>query len=211
LTAGVLVASAFGATAAAIATPQRPRYTCPPDCGRPPIGDPVELNPRFYSADGKFSVQYPSAESAYKATLDPDGVELEYTVGDTGTMQLFGMQADGQTPKQILDGLIEKSYPAATVDYEIPNAMVGYQPGYGVVLDEYPQDPSGDFTRLRLVTLCAVRNDYALIAAAIGPYHEYTPDFGTGHPSGVNLALALDMGKYVNSFRWRNAPSSGDG
>ena len=52
--------------------------------------------------------------------------------------------------------------------------------------------------------MTAVRNDYALVAAAIGPYHEFSPDFGTGHPSGVNLQLAMDMGKYVNSFRWRD-------
>jgi hypothetical protein len=43
-----------------------------------------------------------------------------------------------------------------------------------------------------------------LVAAAIGPYHQFSPDFGSGHPSGVNMELALDMGKYVNSFDWRN-------
>jgi hypothetical protein len=103
--------------------------------------------------------------------------------------------------------LIAEHYPDAEVAYQIPNAMVGYQPGYGVVMDEYPQDFNGEYTRLRLVALCAVKYDYALIAAAIGPYHEFTPDFGTGHPSAANLALALDIGKYVNSFRWRGAPS----
>ena len=198
---------AAGVTAAALATPIRPRYTCPPDCGRPPNGEPIDLNPRFFSADEEFSVQYPSAESAYKATLQPDGVELDYYIGDTGTTQLFGMPAEKRTLKEILDGLIKGRYPDATVAYEIPNAMVGYQPGYGVVLDEFPQDASGKFTRLRLVALCAVKNHYALIAAAIGPYHEFTPDFGTGHLSGVNLAIALDMGKYVNSFRWRSVPT----
>ena len=85
--------------------------------------------------------------------------------------------------------------------------MVGYEPGYGAVFDQYPQDSSGEYTRLRLVTLCAVKNDYALVASAIGPYHEFTPSFGTGHPSGANLALALDMGKYVNSFRWHSGVS----
>jgi hypothetical protein len=84
--------------------------------------------------------------------------------------------------------------------------MVGYQPGYGVVKDEYPQDASGTFSRLRIVVMVAVKDDYALVAAAIGPYHQFSPEFGSGHPSGVNLQLALDMGKYVNSFTWRQPP-----
>jgi len=54
--------------------------------------------------------------------------------------------------------------------------------------------------------MAAVKNDYALIAAAAGPFHEFSPDFGSGHPSGANFFLAMDMGKYVNSFTWRGDP-----
>ena len=56
---------------------------------------------------------------------------------------------------------------------------------------------------LRILVLAAVKNDYALVASAVGPYHEFSPRFGNGHPSGANLQLALDMAKYVNSFVWR--------
>lgn len=202
--AGVGVAAAAGMTAAVLATPVVAPFVCPPDCGHPPIAEAVESNPRFVSADGQFSVQYPGPGTAYEAQLNPDGVDLSFVAGDTGTMQLFGLPADGRTPKQITTELIGQYYPDSRVDYEIPNALVGYEPGYGVVVDEYPQGSSGTFTRLRLVVMTAVRNDYALVAAAIGPYHEFTRDFGTGHPSGVNLQLAMDMGKYVNSFRWRD-------
>jgi hypothetical protein len=167
-------------------------------------GKPVAANPWFTSGDGKFAVQYPRAGTAYGVTLESEGVEVNFTAGDTGTMELFGLPASNRTPKQIADALINEHYPDATTDYEIPNAMVGYQPGYGVVKDEYPQDASGTYTRLRLLVMVAVKNDYALVAAAIGPYHEFSPDFGSGHPSGVNLQLALDMGKYVNSFTWRD-------
>ncbi|OBK72013.1 hypothetical protein A5651_17540 [Mycobacterium sp. 1274761.0] len=208
LAAGLVVAAAAGITAAVLATPQRPRYTCPPDCGRPPIGEPVDINPRFVSADGEFSVQYPGPGSLYKATLYPDWVEMEYTGGDTGTLDLWGEPATKRSPKQIIDTMIADYYPDATLDYEIPNAMVGYEPGYGAVYDQYPQDASGEFTRLRVVALCAIKNDYALVATAVGPYHEFSPDFGSGHPSGVNLELALDMGKFVNSFRWHSGPSA---
>ena len=44
------------------------------------------------------------------------------------------------------------------------------------------------------------------VAAAVGPYHEFGPDFGPGPPSGANLEIAQDMGKYVNSFSWRGDP-----
>lgn len=206
LSAGLAVVVGAGVTAAVVATPQRPRYTCPPDCGRPPIGEPIDSNPRFVAENGEFSVQYPAEGGFYKATLHPDWVALEYFGGDTGVLDLWGEPADKRNAKQVVERMIAEYYPDATLDYEIPNAMVGYQPGYGAVYDDYPQDISGKFTRLRLVAMAAVKNDYALVATAAGPYHEFTPDFGTGHPSGVNLALALDMGKYVNSFRWRSGP-----
>ena len=205
LGAGVLVAVAAAITAAVLTTPAVPRYVCPPDCGRPPIGKPVEANPWFTSGDGKFAVQYPRAGTAYEVTLNPDGVEVNFTAGDTGTMEFFGLPAGDRSAKQIADDLIGEHYPDATTDYEIPNAMVGYQPGYGVVKDEYPQDASGTFTRLRLLVMVAIKDGYALVAAAIGPYHEFSPEFGSGHPSGANLQLALDMGKYVNSFTWRES------
>ena len=187
-----------------LATPSVPRFVCPPDCGQPPIGKPVETNPWFMSSDGRFSVQYPRPGTAYEVTFDPDGVNVDFTAGDTGRMQFFGLPAQGRTSKQIAEDLIGEKYPNATTDYEIPNALVGYQPGYGVVKDEYPQDASGTFTRLRLLVMVAIKNNYALVAAAIGPYHQFSPEFGSGHPSGVNMQLALDMGKYVNSFIWRD-------
>ncbi|MEO3758689.1 zinc ribbon domain-containing protein [Mycobacterium sp. B14F4] len=205
--AAMAAAVAAGVTAAALATPVEARFVCPPDCGRPPIGEPIESNPRFYAADGAFSVQYPGPGSAYEATLEPDGVELDFVGGDTGTLRLFGLPAEGRSPEEIAEDLIAEHYPDATTEYEIPNALVGYHPGYGVVADDYPQDANGTFTRLRLIVMVAVNNDYALVAGAVGPYHEFSRDFGTGHPSGANLQLAMDMGKYVNSFRWPSPTS----
>jgi hypothetical protein len=206
LVAGLAVAIAAAVTVSVLTTPVAPRYVCPPDCGQPPIGKPVAANPWFTSTDGKFSVQYPRAGTAYAVKLDSDSVEVNFTAGDNGTMEFFGQPARDRTPKQIADDLIAEHHPNATKDYEIPNALVGYQPGYGVVKDDYPQDVSGTFTRLRLLVMVAVKDDYALVAAAVGPYHEFSPTYGSGHPSGVNMELALDMGKYVNSFAWRDGP-----
>ena len=84
--------------------------------------------------------------------------------------------------------------------------MVGYQSGYGLVADCWPQGANSNYMRMRVIAMVAVKDDLALIASAVGPYREFGPDFGSGKPSGANLQLALDMGKYVNSFAWRGDP-----
>ncbi|MFN8227361.1 MAG: zinc ribbon domain-containing protein [Mycobacterium sp.] len=198
---GVLAVVAFAVSTMMTARPAR--YVCPPDCGAPPIGTPVETNPQFTSTDGDFTVSYPGRGTAYRSTFTGSGVVLDFTGGDTGTLELHGEPAGGRSPQQVITDLLRRRYPDAAVAYEIPNASVGYQPGYGVAADDYPQDGSGTYMRLRILVLAAVKNDYALVASAVGPYHEFSPSFGNGHPSGANLQLALDMAKYVNSFVWR--------
>ena len=57
-----------------------------------------------------------------------------------------------------------------------------------------------------LVVIAAVKNDLALIALATGPFRRFSPDFGPGPPSAANVEIAIDMGKYVESFSWRGDP-----
>lgn len=203
---GAIVVMAASVALSSWLVPPTARFVCPPDCGEPPISKPVAINPRFTPAGGAFSVSYPGPETAYEATVEDNGVVLDLRAGDGGTLRLFGQPANGQTPRQIADDLLRDHYPDATFSYQIPNAFVGYQLGYGEVADDYPADAIGDDGRNRVLIMVAVKNDYALIAAAAGPYHEFSPDFGSGHPSGANFFLALDMSKYVNSFTWRGDP-----
>ena len=151
-------------------------------------------------------MSYPGEGTAYAATFESDGVSLELLAGDGGTLRLFGQPAGGRSPREITDQVIRDDYPDARAAYEIPNAVVGYQLGYGEVADVYPANSISEESRLRVLVMVAVKNDYALIAAGSGPYREFTPDFGSGHPSGANFLLSLDMGKYVNSFMWRGDP-----
>jgi hypothetical protein len=206
LVVGLTLVISAGAIASTMVTPSPRHYVCPPDCGRPPIGKPVETNPRLTLGDGQFSVAYPGADPAYKTNPSPSAVVLNLLAGDGGILQLSGEPAGNRTPRQIADALIKRTSPDATVAYEIPNAMVGYQPGYGGVYDFYPLGSMIRYQRLRLLVMVAVKNGLAVIAAAVGPYHTFSPDFGNGSPSGANLEIALDMGRYVNSFAWRGDP-----
>ncbi|MBU3750345.1 MAG: zinc ribbon domain-containing protein [Mycobacterium sp.] len=181
-------------------TPKVAHYMCPPECGRPPAGTPVTGLPRFSNA--QFSVSYPTPESAYQISTSDNGVTAMFTGGDTGVMQLFSEPAGGRSARDVVQALLRSRFPDARVAYQIPNAKVGYEPGYGVFADDWPQNPTATFTRQRILAMAAVRNDLALVAFATGPYRSFGPNSGPGLPSAANLQLAQDLGKYVNSFQW---------
>jgi hypothetical protein len=180
-----------------------PLYACPPDCGRPPTGLPVSTNPRFSAPDGSFEVSYPAPGAAYTVNSDANGVTAQWTAGEGGTLRLFSVPAAGRDARQVVQQVIDDSFPDAVVDYELPNATVGFQPGYGVTANFLAQrraDP------VRVIVIAAVKNDLALVAAADGPFMQFGPSSGPGLPSPANLQIAADMGKYVDSFHWRGDP-----
>ena len=201
-----VVAAALVGLSVAVTT-KPPQYSCPPDCGRPPISTPVTDLPRYTAPDGRFTVSYPGAGTAYDVTLDDArGVTARLTVGDGGVLRLFSVPAAGRPAHDIGVALLKKEFPDAVIDYEIPNAMVGYRQGWGAAADRWPQSSASSYLHLRILLLVAVKNDVALAAAAVGPFQEFGPDTGPGLPSGANLMIAQDMGKYVNSFRWKGDP-----
>ena len=183
------------------------RYVCPPDCGRPPTGQPVATNPRFTAADGSFSVSYPAPGAAYTVTTGDDGVTATWNAGDGGTLRLFSQPAAGRDAATIAGELLDDAFPGAEKAYELPNATVGYQLGYGEVADFRPMTGGSETERIRVIIIVAIKNDLALIAVAAGPFRRFTPSFGPGPPSPANLQVAQDMGKYVNSFTWRGDPA----
>jgi len=151
-------------------------------------------------------VSYPVEGAAYEISKHADGVTAVLQAGDGGTMRLFSRPAGGHSAEQIAVDLLNETFPDTRTAYEIPNTMVGYQPGYGLAADLWPQGAMSNSTRMRVIVMVAVKDDLALIAGAVGPYRAFGPDFGSGKPSAASLQLALDMGKYVNSFSWRGDP-----
>jgi hypothetical protein len=211
-TLGVLTIALAVATGAIIlwdrATTKEAIYACPPECGRPPSSLPVGTMTRFTPADGGFSVGHPDSGvpdadgDSYQVTIQASGVTAVRDPGE-GTLRLFGEPARGRAARDVIDDLMAKEFSGAKVAFEIPNATVGYQLGYGVVINI--QRP-GALTVSRAILMAAVKNDLALIATAEGPFRRFTPQFGPGMPSAANLEVAIDMGKYVDSFSWRGDP-----
>jgi hypothetical protein len=148
-------------------------------------------------SDGGFSFAYPD-----KARRDATSVT--WNDGDN-TVMLFGGPT-GSTPRDIAQRVVKIVSPNATLSYEIPNARVGYESGYGEIDDFVPLNSSGSYNPQRVVVMVAVKNGVALVAAAAGP--TYWPAQAGGHPTGAKL-LEIDKGAFyywVNSFRWQGDP-----
>lgn len=204
--AGMTVLSAIFIGVPALTVKPAPRYNCPPDCGTPPTGQPVSTNPRFTASGGLFSVAYPAPGAAYTVSTDQRGVTARYNGGGGGELRLTSEPAAERPAREIAKAFLAAKFPTARKAFEIPNAMVGFQPGYGEVDDVFPLDLDTSFTRMRVIVVVAVKNDLALIAAGAGPFREFGPKFGPGRPSPANLEIAQDMGQYVNSFLWKGDP-----
>ena len=203
---GLTVLSAIFIGLPALTVKPAPRYNCPPDCGTPMSGHPVSANPRFTAPGGSFSVAYPGPGSAYMVTTEQSGVTARFVGGDGGELRLTSRPATERPAREIAKDFIAATFPTARKSFEIPNSMVGFQPGYGEVDDVFPLDLDTSFTRMRVIVIVAVKNDLALIAAGAGPFHEFGPKFGPGRPSPANVQIAEDMGQYVNSFQWKGDP-----
>ena len=203
---GLTVLSAIFIGLPALTVKPAPRYNCPPDCGTPMSGHPVSINPRFTAPGGSFSVAYPGPGSAYVVTTEQSGVTARFVGGDGGELRLTSRPATERPAREIAKDFIAATFPTARKSFEIPNAMVGFQPGYGEVDDVFPLDLDTSFKRMRVIVIVAVKNDLALIAAGTGPFHEFGPKFGPGRPSPDNVQIAEDMGRYVNSFQWKGDP-----
>lgn len=210
------VVAAVLALVAWLLMPTPPHSKCPPQCGPPrghsagppppggqppggptgPAGPLAESFPRFTSNDLGFSVADPPfAKHAPNVT----GIMM----GDSdSTAWLFGEPAENNSPQQIAQNLIQSNWPGATLAYQLPNAMVGYQPGYGEIDDYSPVGSFGTSNHLRVLVMVAVKHGIALIALAKGPYTPLT----NGHPTGAGLEIAEKLGYYVNSFTWRGDP-----
>lgn len=181
---------------------------CPPTCPNPPVGQPVASPETFTAADGSFSVTYLPAGSRIHLTKSASSVDMKlFPPGETDEILLTGLAAKGDTADQVVASVTGKLVPDAKVAYVLPNAILGFQHGYGVVLDNYLQTTNGATEHDRIVVVGAVKNDVALLAIGVGPFREYSAKgLNDGHASGANSFAALLMDQMINSFTWKGDP-----
>jgi hypothetical protein len=180
---------------------------CNPTCVEPPpVGPAVNANPRFTAVDGSFSVEYPTTLPNIGAnTIQKSSSSIELSIAHgLGVILIQGGSANGSTAQQVVSSFVQSKFADAKVAYQISNAEVGYTPGYGEVIDVFPQSTSGTSSHARLVVLGAVKNNTYVLVVGLGGYQQFAQGgLSDGHPSGVATAVALFMDPIINSVLWK--------
>lgn len=188
-----------------------PGSCVPPGCAPPPVaGPPVVGTHHYQSSDFGFTVDYSDFGSlTQNADEQPDALVLDYPdiKGGPSTLQFQGVAADGRTAQQMVEDVVAEAIPGAQLAYVIPNAMVGYRPGYGAVYDYYPQSGNGTAEQQRLVVIAAVKDDLAIVSSADGAYYPFTQDgINAGHPSALDSVIGLFFDDPNNTVQWPGDP-----
>ncbi len=121
-----------------------------------------------------------------------------------GTVQFLGVSGVGATPaRDVVNAVVQKSASGAQLVYEVPDAFVGYQDGYGAVYQVDTISADGTPVDDRLFVAAAVKDGDAAVVWAYGPYD---PNFASNglvdHPSFIDLDIALVLDPMINSVSW---------
>lgn len=132
------------------------------------------------------------------------GKQLHVSLGG-GTIAFAAHTASSGTAEQWVDATLAKIAPNAVMEYQLPNAFVGYELGYGAVYDVQPNSTTGAGQDLRLLLMAAVRNRVVVLVLAEGPYD---PGFAAlpllDHPAFDDFDVSLFLDSSINSVRWPN-------
>lgn len=123
---------------------------------------------------------------------------------DGGTVQFLGISGVGPTPaSDVVSTLVQHSASTAQLVYQVPNALVGYQDGYGAVYQVNTISADGALVDDRLFVAAAVSGGDAAVVWAYGPYDPRFASKGLVlHPSFIDLDIALVLDPMVNSVTW---------
>jgi hypothetical protein len=217
LLGGLIVVSLVLLLIAVVVPPGPPPHCGPLKCQGPPVrrpgatqsetaGTPVENGTRYANSQG-FSLAYQKLSGDPSAATSPNGITLTFRLGQ---FEVLGEPAAGTTAQGIVQGIVSQVAPGAQPAYQVPGAMIGYQPGYGEAFDVQSSSTSGSTTTTRLIVIGAVQNNFGIAVIAVGPLlNPVTPNssFWNGHPSPANLGVAYFTDAILNSIQFPSAPA----
>jgi hypothetical protein len=152
----------------------------------------------LFSIPQGFSLRYVPSASFPKPQTTANAIGLTYTdnTGAESILDVTGGTAGTSSPEAQVQNFVSSTQ-GATVAYQLPEPLVGYQPGDGAALNVSAASSDGTTTTYRAIVISAESNGYIVDVLAEGPLlppvTSSSPNFN-GHPSPSDLGLAYFYG-----------------
>jgi hypothetical protein len=174
-----------------------------PNCQGPPIGHlagqsthgVAETQGVLYRNAQGFTVRYLQGGQV-QTSADGIDVAYDFNQGGVSSIQVVGGGANGATAESAVAGVAQQEFPDAKPAYELPDPLVGYQPGSGAAYNVQPASSNGSTATDQVVIAAGVQNGFVILVQVVGtllPTVDSKSPFFNGHPSpaGTNMAYAL--------------------
>jgi hypothetical protein len=202
---GVILGMFILLIVAALLAPS-PVQCSPPACAVPPprVG-PIPRPHRFLSSQFGYSLHYSTANITPSSTT-ASSIAWDATLGDGSTVawSFGGTLAANRDAQQIVQDVQSNHFADANLAYTIPDAALGYTPGYGNIYDLTESPGNGQVLHERLVIMAAVKHGVAVVFTGVGPYRQ-TSAKNDGHPNPADTPLVGldDVEQSVMSVIWK--------
>lgn len=167
-------------------------------------GPPVETGTLYTSPTG-FSLRYPGSPTVATSSV---GVKLGYDFTQSGLSIIIvgGGPDKGLSAEGAVNDLVSNEFANAEEAYQVPDMLIGYQPGVGVALNVEGTNTFGATVNYRAFVAAAVSNGFLIEVILEGPLLPQvttSSPYYNDHPSPAGTPLAYFGGDgIVNSITW---------
>ena len=124
----------------------------------------------------------------------------DYSNGGPSDIEILGTKASGAMPQTAVEQFAGNEFPGAQAVYQLPDPLIGYQPGYGEVFDVQPASGDGSTCTDQVVVAAAVHNGFVIIVQVEGsllPTVTANSMYFDGYPSPAGTNLAYFDGDFI--------------
>jgi hypothetical protein len=208
LIGGLGVLTVLLVVVALFATPGPAPYCNPLKCQGPPIRHPglqqsaagaPEAAGILYTNSQGFTVRYPAGPQIQTGS---GGIDLtyDYNNGGESSLEVVGGPADGATAETAVESVANQEFPDTQPTYELPDPLIGYQPGFGAAFSVQPASADGSTQTDQVVVAAAIKNNFSIIVleeGALLPTVTTSSPFYDGHPSPAGVNMAYGVGDFI--------------
>lgn len=210
---GLVVMAAAALLAFALRPPANLNQTCSgSNCRFPTSSVPAARAQHTYTSSGLgYSVDWTDAGSFTLASLagqDDHSIswKVQYPRGTTWPLVVTGEKAAGRSAEAVARQVQQARYPEARVVYTIPQAELGYNPGFGAIYEYTSAAGSGQSQRVRVVIMAAVKKDLAVVIHTANVWRKTDPKVDGSHPNPAETWAVFFIDELTNTVTFPGDP-----